>query len=31
MIIIECNKLVQKEYKTRHDGKGDPLETVQEI
>ena len=30
-MIIECNKLVQKEYKTRLDENGDPLENVQEI
>ena len=30
-IINECSKLVQKEYKTRHGGKGDPLGIVQEI
>ena len=30
-IISECSKLAQKEYKTRHDGRGDALGDVQEI
>ena len=32
-IISECSKLAQKEYKTRHDRRGqcDPLENVEEI
>ena len=32
-ILSECVKLAQKEYGTKHEwvGKGDPLETVQEI